>query len=161
MACVMGCFCAYSTVWASLITKLERAQVHCKSFPLSYHTNQYNFYLHSLCTNQRQPFLPTAGINSPFLPLPTAQSSMKAFAFPASINTSLSLPFLLSSPTTIPLTDLRQRYGSSSMAAPSSSLGRRSVINDLAFWGKDGKLMLQYSPIPRPISYCSSVPFPD
>ena len=93
----------------------------------------HNFYLHSLCTNQRQPFLPTAGINSPFLPLPTAQSSMKAFAFPASINTSLPLPFLLSSPTTIPLTDLRQRYGSSSMAAPSSSLGRRSVINDLAF----------------------------
>ena len=118
----------------------------------------HNFYLHSLCTNQRFLLLALIPHSSLFplhshlwKPLPFLLPSIQAFP----------LPFLLSSSTTIPLTDLRQRYGSSSMAAPSSSLGRRSVINDLAFWGKDGKLMLQYSPIPRPISYCSSVPFPD
>ena len=108
-----------------------------------------------LLTNITIPFLRPAFIrSSPPSPVVAifpfnAQSSMKAFPpsycslfifllpsiQPPFLPPSLPSPFLPlpSCCTAIPLADLRQRYGSSSMAAPSNSLGKRSVINDLAF----------------------------
>ena len=141
MACVMGCFCAYT--YNQYITKLERAQ-HIASrslFPTTPINITFIFIPYALISTSLS-FLLLVLIPHSSLPsyciviyesLCLSYFLAQSLVFPTSINTSPPLPFLLSSSTAIPLADLRQRYGSSSMAAPSSSLGRISVINDLAF----------------------------